>query len=186
MRLTTSLFRWGKVVWLCCVQIPHWWSYYAVRATNNLLKSCCSYWFDNLGFFLRENLLLNCIIPSSWGLPTSVWFTPSITFPSCSCGSIPYFHIERCYSDPLLLGVINRLPPSNGWSNRSGESKPIYPPLCVDQAKSQELGRMHPSCRVRLQSSTTPSNKENSLRDRLWFKPLHHARHATTSTPWTS
>ena len=22
MRLTTSLFRWGKVVWLCCVQIP--------------------------------------------------------------------------------------------------------------------------------------------------------------------
>ena len=41
-------------------------------ATNNLLKSCCSYWFDNLGFFLRENLLLNCIIPSSWGLPTNV------------------------------------------------------------------------------------------------------------------
>ena len=29
------------------------------------------------------------------------------TFPSCSYGSIPYFHIERCYSDPLLLGVIN-------------------------------------------------------------------------------
>ena len=27
-------------------------------AVDNLLKSCCSYWFDNLGFFLRENLLL--------------------------------------------------------------------------------------------------------------------------------
>ena len=48
-------------------------------ATNNLLKSCCSYRFDNLGFFLRENLLLNCIIPSSWGLPTSVWFTPLLS-----------------------------------------------------------------------------------------------------------
>src|SRR6185369_9980823 len=41
-------------------------------AANNLLKSCCSYWFDNLGFILREDLLLNYIIPSSWGFPTSV------------------------------------------------------------------------------------------------------------------
>ena len=77
-RLTTFLFRWGKVVWLCCVQVPRWWS--SNGATNNLLKSCYSYWFDKLGFFLRENLLLNCIIPSSWGLPTSVWFTPSSSF----------------------------------------------------------------------------------------------------------
>ena len=87
-RLTTFLFRWGKVIWLCCVQIPRWWSYCAVRATNNLLKSCCSYWFDNLGFFLRENLLLNCIIPSSWGLPTSVWFTPSSSFSGAVAGEV--------------------------------------------------------------------------------------------------
>ena len=32
MRLTTSLFRWGKVVWLCCVQILR------QRATDNLPK----------------------------------------------------------------------------------------------------------------------------------------------------
>ena len=31
---------------------------YFSGAVDNLLKSCCSYWFDNLGFFLRENLLL--------------------------------------------------------------------------------------------------------------------------------
>ena len=42
VRLTTSLLCWGKVSWLCCVQV------------NALM----SYWFDNLGFFLRENLLL--------------------------------------------------------------------------------------------------------------------------------
>ena len=27
---------------------------YFSGAVDNLLKSCCSYWFDNLGFFLRE------------------------------------------------------------------------------------------------------------------------------------
>ena len=31
MRLTTSLFRWGKVLWLCCVQVPCWWSCCAMR-----------------------------------------------------------------------------------------------------------------------------------------------------------
>ena len=64
--LTVSL---GKVLWLCCVQVPRWSS--SNGAANNLLKSCCSYWFDNLGFILRENLLLDYIKPSSWGLPTS-------------------------------------------------------------------------------------------------------------------
>ena len=41
VRLTTSLLRWGKVSWLCCAQV----------FVQVLL-------FDNLGFFLRENLLL--------------------------------------------------------------------------------------------------------------------------------
>ena len=53
----------------CCAA-----SYFVV---DNLLKNRCSYWFDNLGFILRENLLLNCVIPSSWGLPTNVCFTSS-------------------------------------------------------------------------------------------------------------
>ena len=77
--LTVSLGQSSLIV-LCAdststVQTPC--DSYFSGAVDNLLKSCCSYWFDNLGFFLRENLLLNCIIPSSWGLPTSVWFTPS-------------------------------------------------------------------------------------------------------------
>ena len=42
MRLTTSLLRWGKISWSCCAGYTF-----------------ISYWFDNLGFFLRENLLLN-------------------------------------------------------------------------------------------------------------------------------
>src|SRR3954464_4172740 len=29
-----------------------------------------SYWFDNLDFLLRENLLLCCITPCNWGFPT--------------------------------------------------------------------------------------------------------------------
>src|SRR3954465_3469366 len=37
-------------------------------STFGVFPSC--YWFDNLGFLLRETCLLNCITPSSWGLPT--------------------------------------------------------------------------------------------------------------------
>jgi hypothetical protein len=57
---------WGKVVWLCCVQVPCcWWrrhraiNYLLAPASNNLQK-----WFLsptgrlNFGFRLRENLLL--------------------------------------------------------------------------------------------------------------------------------
>jgi hypothetical protein len=65
--LTTS---WGKVFWLCCVQVPrccwrqrshlnHAPNYFLAPVSNNLQK-----WFLsptgrlNLGFILRENLLL--------------------------------------------------------------------------------------------------------------------------------
>ena len=77
--LTVSLGQSSLIV-LCAdststVQTP--FDSYFSGAVDNLLKSCCSYWFDNLGFFLRGNLLLNCIIPSSWGLPTNVCFTSS-------------------------------------------------------------------------------------------------------------
>jgi hypothetical protein len=58
---------WGKVVWLCCVQVPHCcWRrsnhapyYFLAPVSNNLQK-----WFLsptgrlNLGFILRENLLM--------------------------------------------------------------------------------------------------------------------------------
>ena len=56
MRLTTSLLCWGKVSWLCCVQVD----------------ALVSYWFDNLGFFSEGKLAATLIIPSFWGLPTDV------------------------------------------------------------------------------------------------------------------
>ena len=88
---------------MCCVQVPRqrrisWCCAASYFAIDNLLKCYCSYWFDNLGFILRENLLLDYNIPSSLGLPTNVCFIKqSITkqaelrkrtalFPSCFAG----------------------------------------------------------------------------------------------------
>src|SRR3954467_5285868 len=48
--LTTSLIRWGKVLSLCCAGFH--------VACNTFETFPSSYWFDNLGFLLRENLLL--------------------------------------------------------------------------------------------------------------------------------
>ena len=75
---------------------------YFSGAVDNLLKSCCSYWFDNLGFILRENLLLNCIIPSSWGLPTSVWFTSSSYFSGAVAGETSVF-CKGSFTLPISL-----------------------------------------------------------------------------------
>src|SRR3954468_20097654 len=65
--LTTSLIHWGKVLSLCCVGLR--------VACNTCVTFSSSYWFDNLGFLLRENLLLCCFTPCSWGsqrnIPTS-------------------------------------------------------------------------------------------------------------------
>src|SRR3954470_16242295 len=44
--LTTSLFRWGKVLSLCCAGLR--------VAINTCVMFPSSYWFDNLGFLLRE------------------------------------------------------------------------------------------------------------------------------------
>src|SRR3954467_8683847 len=45
VRLTTSLSSWGRVIWLCCAGLH-----------SNLGVILVSYWFDNLGFILREIL----------------------------------------------------------------------------------------------------------------------------------
>src|SRR3954468_7255724 len=37
------------------------------RCLQHLLMFPSSYWFDNLGFLLRENFLLCCFTPCSWG-----------------------------------------------------------------------------------------------------------------------
>ena len=48
--LTTSLIRWGKVLSLCCAGLR--------VACNTCVTFPSSYWFDNLGFLLRENLMM--------------------------------------------------------------------------------------------------------------------------------
>ena len=57
--LTTSLIRWGKVLSLCCAGLR--------VACNTCMTFPSSYWFDNLGFLLREDLLLCCFTTCSWG-----------------------------------------------------------------------------------------------------------------------
>jgi hypothetical protein len=79
---------WGKVFWLCCVQVPHcyWRRHRAINcllepASNNLQK-----WFLsptsrlNFGFILRENLLLcSSYLPLGvsqrvlWDIKTVFW-----------------------------------------------------------------------------------------------------------------
>src|SRR3954464_12127384 len=57
--LTTSLSSWGKVIWLCCAGL-----YF------NLGVILVSFWFDNLGFILREILAAVYIITFLLGRPT--------------------------------------------------------------------------------------------------------------------
>ena len=85
---------------------------------NNLQKSCCSYWFDNLGFILRENLLLNCIIPSSWGLPTNVWFTPSSSFSGAVAGELEALQQTATICSPVNSLFLAPLPGSSSSSAR--------------------------------------------------------------------
>src|SRR4051794_2916720 len=59
--LTTSLSSWGKVIWLCCAGL-----YF------NLGVILVSYWFDNLGFILREILTAVYIISFLLGRPASI------------------------------------------------------------------------------------------------------------------
>ena len=80
------LFRWGKIFCLCRVQVPRQPldSLVLHRAIFcylcHLLSSSMSYWSDNLGHISMENLMLNSIIPFSWGLRTNVCFHVSPLF----------------------------------------------------------------------------------------------------------
>src|SRR3954454_2561489 len=53
---------WGKVLCLCCAGFH--------VACNTFETFPSIYWFDNLGFLLREDLLLCFFTPCSWGFPT--------------------------------------------------------------------------------------------------------------------
>src|SRR4051795_6428183 len=59
--LTTSLSSWGRVIWLCCAGL-----YF------NLGVILVSYWFDNLGFILREIHTAVYIISFLLGRPASI------------------------------------------------------------------------------------------------------------------
>src|SRR3954451_7183976 len=61
VRLTTSLSSWGRVIWLCCADLHF-----------NLGVILVSFWFDNLGFILREILAAVYIITLLLGRPTKV------------------------------------------------------------------------------------------------------------------
>src|SRR3954465_13425370 len=54
--LTDSL---GQSLAFCCAGLR--------VACNTCVMFPSSYWFDNLGFLLRGNLLLCCFTPCSWG-----------------------------------------------------------------------------------------------------------------------
>src|SRR3954469_11602761 len=56
--LTTSVSSWGKVIWLCCAGL-----YFNLGAIH------VSYWFDNLGFILREILAAVYITTFLLGFP---------------------------------------------------------------------------------------------------------------------
>ena len=63
VRLTTSLFRWGKVVWLCCAGSTLAPESLVLRRTTSRRHQPSTCFLAppgsiNLGFFLRENLLL--------------------------------------------------------------------------------------------------------------------------------
>src|SRR3954463_5958241 len=54
--------RWGKVLSLCCAGLQ--------VASNTFETFYSSSWFGNLGFLLREKLVVVLITPCPWGLPT--------------------------------------------------------------------------------------------------------------------
>src|SRR3954466_15962706 len=84
--LTTSLIHWGKVLSLCCAGLR--------VAYNTCVTFPSSYWFDNLSFLLRENLLLCCFTPWSWGSQRSA---PTSTQ---RCINLPFGRVPGRASDP--------------------------------------------------------------------------------------
>ena len=82
VRLTTSLFRWGKVLWLCCAGSTLAPESLVLRRTTSRRHQPSTCFLAppgsiNLGFFLRENLLL-CASYLPLGVPNErVSYTPS-------------------------------------------------------------------------------------------------------------
>src|SRR3954471_15144614 len=96
--LKTSLIRWGKVLSLCCAGLR--------VACNTCVMFPSSYWFDNLGFLLRENLLLCFFTPCSWGSQQDS--TSSTKFSSATKESSPSNHAIA----PMQKNGVNGYPAS--------------------------------------------------------------------------
>ena len=140
MRFTTSLLSWGKVSWLCA---------------GILLKF---YWFDNLGFFLRENLLLH----SSY-LPLGVsQRTCDLHVSSTFSGAVAGEKRRSCLATPVNI-ILPGAPATifSGTKLLQGESHTynlftlllsclvyFYFALFVSFIKNQKIGRA--SCRERV------------------------------------
>ena len=124
------MLSWGKVFCLCCVQVPSQlpgpplrrqsFSGTIARKRKHSINTTfsgvvdtfrsvfISYWFDNLGFILRENLLLH----SSYlplGVPNErVTFTSSSTFSGAVAGEVKpsvrrVSHFQSLYFVIVLL-----------------------------------------------------------------------------------
>src|SRR5215207_5401183 len=93
VRLTTSLFRWGKVLWLCCADSTLAPESLVLRRTTSRRHQPSTCFLAppgsiNLGFFLRENLLL-CASYLPLGVPNErVSYTPSSSFSGAVAGEI--------------------------------------------------------------------------------------------------
>src|SRR5215203_3407094 len=93
VRLTTSLFRWGKVLWLCCAGstlAPESLVLRRITFRRHQPSTCflAPRGSINLGFFLRENLRLSAsYLPL--GVPNErVSYTPSSSFSGAVAGKI--------------------------------------------------------------------------------------------------
>ena len=97
----------------CVVQVPRWrrnpWCCAALHSSaNNLHVSFISYWFDNLGFLLRENLLL-CASHLPLGVPNGcVNYTQQVDFLAALPGRSRYAargvsHFQSLYLIFVLL-----------------------------------------------------------------------------------
>jgi hypothetical protein len=72
---------WGKVFWLCCVQVPHccWCRHHAINCFLAPVSNDLRKWFLsptgrlNFGFILQENLLFGVSQRVLWDIKTVFW-----------------------------------------------------------------------------------------------------------------
>ena len=104
VRLTTSLFRWGKVLWLCCAGSALAPESLVLRRTTSRRHQPSTCFLAppgsiNLGFFLRENLLL-----------CASYLPLGVAQRTCEIHAIKHFFWRRCRGDQDTLQGESPLP----------------------------------------------------------------------------